>query len=61
MHTDRVETLRQFIPCDIVSLALQATGGGMAAAAYGKGNSTKLGNNISKENQTSDLPIKEQN
>ncbi|KAI1378945.1 RTA1-domain-containing protein [Hypoxylon crocopeplum] len=37
---------RIFIPCDIVSLILQAAGGGLAASAFHTGKSTDLGDNI---------------
>jgi hypothetical protein len=37
---------RAFIPCDIVSLVLQALGGGMASMAYHEGRSSALGDRI---------------
>ncbi|KAI1766123.1 RTA1-domain-containing protein [Hypoxylon sp. FL1150] len=37
---------RIFIPCDIISLILQAAGGGMASAAFHTGHSTDKGDNI---------------
>ncbi|KAF3765132.1 RTA1-domain-containing protein [Cryphonectria parasitica EP155] len=37
---------RIFIPCDIVSLVLQATGGGLSAVAYKNGGHVSTGNNI---------------
>ncbi|KAI0883984.1 RTA-like protein [Annulohypoxylon maeteangense] len=37
---------RIFIPCDIVSLVLQAAGGGMASVAFHTGKSTDTGDNI---------------
>ncbi|KAI1417218.1 RTA1-domain-containing protein [Hypoxylon sp. FL1857] len=37
---------RIFIPCDIISLVLQAAGGGMASAAFHSGNSTDTGDDI---------------
>lgn len=36
----------QFIPCDVVSLVLQATGGGMAAVAFHGSRSATTGTNI---------------
>lgn len=38
---------RIFVPCDILSLVLQATGGGMASVAAHKKRDPKTGNNIS--------------
>ncbi|KAF3061826.1 Sphingoid long-chain base transporter RSB1 [Daldinia childiae] len=37
---------RIFIPCDIVSLILQAAGGGLASSAFHTGHSTDTGDNI---------------
>lgn len=37
---------RQFIPCDVISLVLQATGGGMASVASHRGESVETGDNI---------------
>ena len=37
---------RLFIPCDVVSLALQALGGGMASVASHEGRSSGLGDHI---------------
>ncbi|KAI1662457.1 RTA1-domain-containing protein [Daldinia decipiens] len=37
---------RIFIPCDVVSLILQASGGGLAASAFHTGRSTDLGDKI---------------
>ncbi|OTA99449.1 hypothetical protein M426DRAFT_269225 [Hypoxylon sp. CI-4A] len=37
---------RIFIPCDIISLLLQAAGGGLASNEFHTGNSTDLGSNI---------------
>ncbi|KAI1453982.1 RTA1-domain-containing protein [Annulohypoxylon moriforme] len=37
---------RIFIPCDVVSLVLQAAGGGLASVAFHTGNSTDTGDNI---------------
>lgn len=37
---------RIFIPCDVVSLVLQALGGGMASAAYHEGRSSTLGDRV---------------
>lgn len=37
---------RIFIPCDVVSLLLQAVGGGMASAASHQGKNPKVGNDI---------------
>ncbi|XXH05739.1 hypothetical protein Hte_012175 [Hypoxylon texense] len=37
---------RIFIPCDIISLILQAAGGGLASAAFHTGKSTTKGDNI---------------
>ncbi|KAI1475771.1 RTA1-domain-containing protein [Daldinia eschscholtzii] len=37
---------RIFIPCDIISLILQAAGGGLAASAFHTGESTDVGDNI---------------
>jgi hypothetical protein len=37
---------RVFIPCDVVSLVLQALGGGMASMAYHEGRSSKLGDRV---------------
>lgn len=37
---------RLFIPCDLLSLILQGTGGGMASTASHQGTSTAAGNNI---------------
>jgi hypothetical protein len=37
---------RFFIPCDVVSLVLQAMGGGMASMAYHEGRSSAVGDHI---------------
>ena len=37
---------RFFIPCDVVSLVLQALGGGMASTASHEGRSSALGDHI---------------
>ncbi|KAI2466481.1 RTA1-domain-containing protein [Annulohypoxylon bovei var. microspora] len=37
---------RIFIPCDVVSLVLQAAGGGLASIAFHNGKSTDIGDNI---------------
>ncbi|KAI1089514.1 RTA1-domain-containing protein [Rostrohypoxylon terebratum] len=37
---------RIFIPCDIISLILQAAGGGLASVAFHQSNSTDTGDNI---------------
>ncbi len=39
-------SLFQFIPCDVISLVLQATGGGMASVASHNGTSVDAGDNI---------------